>query len=87
MAKRSTPAKKQPPVAELRARRSALAECIEEIRKQKKLSRQAVADRLKTKRLQVWRIENGVTDLGADDVPAWAEALGVTVAAIYRKAA
>lgn len=86
MAKRSPP-KKQPPVAQLRAQRSALAECIEEIRKQKKLSRQVVADRLKTRRIQVWRIENGITDLSADDVPLWADALGVSVAAIYRRAA
>lgn len=69
------------------AARSLVAQRIEEIRLAKKLSRQELAEQMRITRLQVWRIETGVTEVSADDAARFAEALGVTVASLYRRAA
>lgn len=58
---------------------------IREIRESKKLSRSELAEKLGVTRLQVYRIENGITELRADAVPDWANALEVPVASLYRE--
>lgn len=58
---------------------------IEEIRKARNLSRQALADKLGLTYLQVYRIEKGIVDLSADDAPRWAESLDCTVVSLYRE--
>jgi transcriptional regulator with XRE-family HTH domain len=52
---------------------------IEARRKALGWSRQTLAEKLSTTRMTVWRIENGVTQLPADDLPAWAKALKTKV--------
>lgn len=64
---------------------SLVARRIEEVRTSKKLSREELAQRLKTTRLQVWRLETGKIEVSADDVVAYAAALEVTVALLYRE--
>ncbi len=75
---------------------SIVARRIKEIREAKRLSRQALADRLniiarearldrETTYLQIYRIETGVTEVRADAVPEFASALDVSVAALYRE--
>lgn len=64
---------------------SLVARRIAEIRKAKKLSRQALADRLGVTYLQVYRIENGVTDVSADVAADYADALDVSVASLFRE--
>ena len=64
---------------------SLVARRIKEIREARNLSRQQLADKLGTTYLQIYRIEKGVTEVSADDVPAVAEALGVTAAYLYRE--
>ena len=44
------------------------------------LSRHELAQKLGTTRMTVWRIENGKTQLPADELKAWAKALRTTVA-------
>lgn len=48
---------------------------IEARRKALGWSRQALAKKLKTTRMTVWRIEKGVTQLPADELGTWAKAL------------
>lgn len=64
---------------------SLAARRIQEIREAKKLSRQQLAEKLGTTRLQVYRIEKGITDLRADDAVRFASALDVSVASLYRE--
>ena len=52
---------------------------IVEARKAKKLSRQQLADKLKTTYLQVYRIETGVTEVSLDTAARYAKALRVPV--------
>jgi len=59
---------------------------IREIREAKRISRSELAARLKTTRIQVWRIETGVTVVSADAAAEFADALGVSVASLYREA-
>lgn len=65
--------------------RSLVARRIEEIRTAKKISRQALAVKLGTTRLQVWRYETGVTDISADAIASIADALDVSVASLFRE--
>lgn len=65
---------------------SLVARRIKEVRKSKKLSRQQLADLMETTYLQIYRIEEGVTDVHADDVPRFAVALDCSVASLYREA-
>ena len=44
------------------------------------LSRAELAQRLETKRMRVWRIENGETALRVEELEKWAKALKTTVA-------
>ncbi|MGE0547595.1 MAG: helix-turn-helix domain-containing protein [Kofleriaceae bacterium] len=44
------------------------------------LSRSALAKRLNTTRLRIYRIENGLTQIPADDLPSFASALETTPA-------
>ena len=44
------------------------------------MSRKALAAKLKTTRVRVWRIETGVTPILADDLEKWARALRTTAA-------
>lgn len=67
------------------AKRSLVAQRIEEIRTSKGMTRQELADKLEISRLQVWRVETGVVELGADDVPDWAEALEASITSLYRE--
>ena len=53
---------------------------IQAIREEKEMSRECLANKLETTRLQIWRIETGKTKLLADDLPRFARALGVDVA-------
>jgi transcriptional regulator with XRE-family HTH domain len=64
-----------------------VAKRIKDIRTAKKLSRRALADRLEVTYLQVWRFETGKTRIDTDTAARIADALGVTVAYLYRKAA
>lgn len=43
------------------------------------MSRAELAQKLKTKRMRVWRIETGTTPIRADELPAWARALKTNV--------
>jgi transcriptional regulator with XRE-family HTH domain len=43
------------------------------------LSRSALAKKLKTTRIRVWRIETGKTKLSLEDAPRWARALRMEV--------
>lgn len=52
----------------------------------KKLSRQQLADRLETTYLNVYRVETGFKkSISADTAAAFADALGVSVASLYRE--
>lgn len=62
---------------------SRIAGRIKRLRKASGLSRQQLADRLKTSYLRVYRIENGITPIPLNDIPAFAKALDVDVAALY----
>ncbi len=66
--------------------RSLVALRIEQIRKAKNLTRRELAAQLGVTYLQVYRIENGVTDVSATAAAAFAAALGVTVSQLYREA-
>lgn len=44
------------------------------------MSREALAQLLATKRMRVWRVENGTTPLRLEDLRAWAAALRTTPA-------
>lgn len=65
---------------------SLVARRIKEIREAKKLSRQDLADRLKWKYIDVYRVETGAVQVNADDVPLIAEALEASVTSLYREA-
>lgn len=65
---------------------SIVAARMQEIREAKKWSRQQLADRLDVTYLQVYRMETGEVDISASDVPGIAEALGCSVASLYREA-
>lgn len=62
-----------------------VARRIQEIRTAKKLSRRQLADKLGVTYLQIYRIETGVVDVHADDVPRFAAELDVSVATLYRE--
>lgn len=62
---------------------SLVAQRIQKIRKARKMSRQEFAAELGTSYLQVYRIEKGVTEISADDVPEFARALRCDVADLY----
>lgn len=64
---------------------SLVARRIAEIRESKKLSRQQLADKLGVSYLQVYRIETGVTEVSADTAAAYADALDVSVASLFRE--
>jgi transcriptional regulator with XRE-family HTH domain len=64
---------------------SLVARRIREIRERERLTRQELADRLGTTRIQVWRIEKGVTAVSAEAAADFAQALGVSVASLYRE--
>ncbi len=64
---------------------SPIAKRIQEIRKARKLSRQQLAEKLGTTYLQIYRVEKGVTEVSADDVPRFADVLKVDVATLYGK--
>ncbi len=64
---------------------SLVARRIKEIREAKRMSRQQLAAKLDASYLQIYRIETGVTDIPADDVPRYADALEVSVASFYRE--
>ena len=65
--------------------RSVVARRIEEVREAQKMSRDDLAKKMGTTRMRIWRLENGTTEVSADDVPSFAEALGCSVAALYRE--
>lgn len=65
--------------------RSLIARRIEEVRDQKGVSRQELADLIGETRLQIWRLENGVTDVPAETAGRIADALGVSVASLFRE--
>lgn len=65
--------------------RSVVARRIEEIRTAKGISRQALASKMGTSRLQIWRLETGVKDISALEAAAAADALEVSIAALYRE--
>jgi transcriptional regulator with XRE-family HTH domain len=64
---------------------SLVARRIQEVRTAKKLSRQQLADKLGITYLQVYRIETGVTEVSADVAAAYADALDVSVASLFRE--
>jgi len=64
---------------------SIIARRIKEIRLAKGWSRQQLADELETTYLQIYRIEKGITEVSADALPGFADALGVPVASLYRE--
>jgi transcriptional regulator with XRE-family HTH domain len=74
-----------PAPAPKQRQRSLEARRIEEVRTAKKLSRQQLADLLGTTRLQVWRLENGVTRVPADMLARIAELLDVSVGLLHRE--
>ncbi len=65
--------------------RSIVAIRMEEIREARHISMVDLARKLNTTRMRIWRLENGHTDICVDDAARIAEALGVTVAALYRE--
>lgn len=87
MARRAPKAQGKRWVDELREKRSTMAAAIEAARQERGLSRAEIARRLNTKYLQVWRIENGAIEISADDVIAFADAIGTPAASLYRRAA
>jgi transcriptional regulator with XRE-family HTH domain len=56
------------------------------MRVRKKLSRAQLARRLGTTRMRIWRLENGATEVSADDVARIAEQLECRVETLYREA-
>jgi transcriptional regulator with XRE-family HTH domain len=64
---------------------SIVARRIQEIREAKRLSRQALADRIGTTYLKVYRIETGALDVSAAAAAEFASALDVSVASLYRE--
>lgn len=48
---------------------------IQARREELELSREELAEKLKTTRLRIWRIETGKTKLTADELPDFAKAL------------
>lgn len=62
-----------------------VARRIQEVREQKGISRQDLARRLNTTRMRIWRLENGVTDVSAEDALRIAQELEVSVASLYRE--
>jgi transcriptional regulator with XRE-family HTH domain len=58
---------------------------IQEIRVAKKMSRTELGEKLGLKYLQVYRYETGDTELPADLAAQFADALGVSVASLYRE--
>jgi transcriptional regulator with XRE-family HTH domain len=53
---------------------------IQERREALGLSREDLAQKLGTTRMTVWRVENGVVQVGADALRSWAKALKTNVA-------
>lgn len=68
-----------------RAARSIVARRMEEIRTARNISPSELAKRLGTKRMRVWRLENGFTEISVKTAEKIAEALAVTVASLYRE--
>lgn len=77
-------------MAKRRARKRAapaIAKRIEEIRVAKDITRQQLADKLGTTRLQIWRLETGVKDISAIEASAVADALGISISELYGESA
>lgn len=68
-----------------RAARSIVARRIEEIRKARGWSCGRLGAEVGASRLRVWRLENGFAEVSATDAALYAEALGVSVASLYRE--
>jgi transcriptional regulator with XRE-family HTH domain len=65
--------------------RPLVARRIEEVRTRRKMSREDLAKRLRTTRMRIWRLENGVTEVSAEVLQRIADELGTRVENFYRE--